>query len=122
MPPGQALATNEQARAVDGRAVTGAVGCPCCGGCTLWFRALQCFNPFGCVAEPAQRELSICRDEPCVDGGQLSPGTVDYSSRVCWTIQPEPVGTPPPGADIYPGKLPVICVGNCTDLPCPQGE
>lgn len=95
----------------------------CCDGCPLWFEARECANgPVGCVPEPPPpRTLYICQDVPCQNGEPLAIGVTIYVAGVCWTIH-SATAVPPDGSNIYPGKTPVLCVANCGDLPCPQGE
>src|SRR5688572_10472897 len=119
-----ALAIENRARAVGGRAVVSSASCPCCDGCPGYLHLIQCATAFSCAPPPVDPpEMWVCITVTCENGDALTPGTVVLIAGVCWTVQDEaPRPTPPLGAPVYQGPPTVGCVSNCDDEQCPQGD
>lgn len=121
MPP-NALAVENRARAVNGRAVISSASCACCNGCPGWLHLIQCDTAFSCAPPPVDPpEMWICQTVTCEGGQPLAPGMVVLIAGVCWTVQDDDPVPFPPGT-IYQGPPTVRCVEDCDDEQCPQGD
>lgn len=111
------------AAAIGGRAAVRGAACPCCNGCPLWRRLLQCVQgPTDCVTTPPPPdEKWICASVTCTTGEILAPGMVVLIDQFCYQVMPQTSANPPENRRIT-STSPLTCTNGCNDPRCPQGE